>query len=592
MSDAGGALAPWETSRMSTTNTILTVLGGLGMFLLGMGVLTDGLRSVAGSALRSVLARAARTPTRGAFWGGTVTLLVQSSSATTMTTIGLVSAGLLTFPQAVGVILGANVGTTGTGWIVALAGAKFSLNAAALPMVFVGALARVMGRGRWSGLGGALAGLGLILAGLTLLQEGMAGVAARVQPTDLPLIAGGGAWSAVRGSLQLVMAGAVMTTVMQSSSASVAATLTALQAGAIAPDQAAALVVGQNIGTSTSALIAAIGATTPARRTAVAHVLFNAVTAMVVLALFPLILPVLDDISARVDPTLLLAGFHTAYNLLGAAILLPLVGPFARMIERLVPQRGSVLTQHLDHSVLVVPAVAVEAARRTVAAVLAALCRSQKPGVPEEIEALHQTRAFLSSVSDPPASAAEAQRLTEVLHALDHTLRLADALQPERVPAPTSGWEAEAVIGADAVMHAEALSIEVRRECAALASQVAEGAGAADGAAAEERRARVERIGRQSGELASLRRTHRVKALRSVAEGGLASPSSPSALGAPGLPTSTEKSLALGAAVNRAIVTVDRVRWLDRVAHHSWRAAAHLVGGADGAAEQGLRSVE
>ena len=106
---------------MSTT---VSILGGVGLFLLGMTVMTAGLKAVAGPALRTALSKTAATPLRGAFWGAVVTLLVQSSSATTMTTIGLVSAGLLTFPQGLGLVFGANVGTTGTGWLVALIGVR------------------------------------------------------------------------------------------------------------------------------------------------------------------------------------------------------------------------------------------------------------------------------------------------------------------------------------------------------------------------------------------------------------------------------------------------------------------------------------
>ena len=136
---------------MSTT---ISILGGVGLFLLGMTVMTDGLKALAGSALRTVLAKAAATPMRGAFWGAIATLIVQSSSATTMTTIGLVSAGLLTFPQGLGLVFGANVGTTGTGWLVALIGVRVSLTAAALPMIFVGALVKLLGRGRLSSFRG------------------------------------------------------------------------------------------------------------------------------------------------------------------------------------------------------------------------------------------------------------------------------------------------------------------------------------------------------------------------------------------------------------------------------------------------------
>lgn len=153
----------------------ISVLGGVGLFLLGMTVMTGGLKALAGSVLRTVLSKAAATPLRGSFWGALVTLLVQSSSATTMTTIGLVSAGLLTFPQGLGLVFGANIGTTGTAWLVALIGVRISLTAAALPMIFVGALIKLLTSGRVSGAGAALAGFGLLLFGLTTLQQGMGG---------------------------------------------------------------------------------------------------------------------------------------------------------------------------------------------------------------------------------------------------------------------------------------------------------------------------------------------------------------------------------------------------------------------------------
>src|SRR5580658_8865751 len=145
--------------------TAIAVLGGIGLFLLGMTVMTDGLKAMAGSALRTVLGKAAATPLRGAFWGAIATLIVQSSSATTMTTIGLVSAGLLTFPQGLGLVFGANIGTTGTGWLVALIGVRVSLTTAALPMIFVGALVKLLGSGRIAGAGAAIAGFALILVG-------------------------------------------------------------------------------------------------------------------------------------------------------------------------------------------------------------------------------------------------------------------------------------------------------------------------------------------------------------------------------------------------------------------------------------------
>ena len=286
---------------MSTTSSIL---GGVGLFLLGMTVMTGGLKALAGSALRTVLGKAAATPLRGAFWGAIATLLVQSSSATTMTTIGLVSAGLLTFPQGLGLVFGANVGTTGTGWLVALIGVRMSLTAAALPMIFVGALVKLFGGGRVSGAGAALAGFGLVLFGLTILQEGMGGLAERLHPADLPaVLAGSGVgWlSSMFGVLTLVAIGMVMTTVMQSSTAAIALTMSANYAGAVGLDQACALIIGQNIGTATSSAMAAIGASSTAKRLALAYILFKLVAAVIALVLFPVVTPLLIRASSTID---------------------------------------------------------------------------------------------------------------------------------------------------------------------------------------------------------------------------------------------------------------------------------------------------
>src|ERR1700722_3009523 len=206
-------------------STAISILGGVGLFLLGMTVMTDGLKAMAGSALRTVLGKAAATPLSGAFWGAIVTLLVQSSSATTMTTIGLVSAGLLTFPQGLGLVFGANVGTTGTGWLVALIGVRVSLTAAALPMIFVVALVKLVGRGRVAAAGATLAGFALVLFGLTTLQQGMGGLAERLHPSDLPAVLGDpgvGWWSGTFGVFMLVAVGLGMTAVMQSSTAAIA----------------------------------------------------------------------------------------------------------------------------------------------------------------------------------------------------------------------------------------------------------------------------------------------------------------------------------------------------------------------------------
>src|SRR5499425_1366878 len=422
---------------MSTT---ISVLGGVGMFQLGMSVMTTGLKAMAGSGLRTALGKAAATPLSGAFWGAFVTLIVQSSSATTMTTIGLVSAGLLTFSQGLGLVFGANVGTTGTGWLIALIGVRVSLTAAALPMIFVGALVKLLGRGRMSASGGALAGFALVLFGLTTLQQGMSGLAERLHPADLPAVFGPGVswWSSIFGVLVLILVGLAMTAVMQSSTASIAVTLSAYFAGAVGLDQACALIIGQNIGTATSSAMAAIGASSTAKRLALAYVLFKLIAALIVLVLFPVTIPLLIRASKTIDGVTLLAGYHTAYNVIGVAVLLPLIDGFTRFVERLLPERGSPLTRCLDPSALETPIAAVEAVRRTVARALETICGSlatalaaTNPGasarskknvvlVTEAADALRQAQEFLSEASGPPESEDEQQRLTSTLHALDH----------------------------------------------------------------------------------------------------------------------------------------------------------------------------
>lgn len=576
---------------VSLSDMLVSTAGGLGLFLLGMAVMTEGLKALAGSALRRVLAKAAASPVRGTFWGAIVTLLVQSSTATTMTTIGLVSAGLLTFPQGLSLVFGANIGTTGTAWLVALLGVKFSLTAAAMPMVLAGALLRLFGKGRWSALGGSLAGFALLLAGLTMLQGGMGGLAERINPADLPAVMDTASLdlSFLRqagNAAVLISAGLIMTVLMQSSSAAIAITLSALHAGAIGPDQAVVLVIGQNVGSAVSSAMAAIGATSPAKRTAMGHVTLNVVSASLALLALPVALPFIVSASARIDATLLLAAFNSLYKTGGVALMLPVIDRFARVVERLVPQRGVNFTRRLDRSVLDVPAVAVESARRTIAEVLAAVCESvgptiarfggDRPGSPETgpaapppstpwrgqalllraEEALDQTRTFVSSVVHPPSTAEERQRLTSALHALDHASRLVDnirdeppAMIDEHVADPTWG-PASIVAGDRQAARSAGLCANVLQRAGAIAGSVAD-PDPANGPTAAERSAAVDEMTRLAGQLADLRRTHRAKTLEEA-----------------GVVVRPED----------AIHRVETVKRLDRLAYHAWRAALHLSG--------------
>lgn len=358
---------------------LAALVGGLGLFMLGMGMMTDGLKVAAGPALERILSGSTRTRLRALGSGMLVTALVQSSSAVTVATIGFVNAGLLNLGAALWVLFGANVGTTMTGWLVALVGLKFEIEALALPMVGVGVVLRLVGEGRRRGaLGTAVAGFGLLFLGIAMLQEGFAGATERV---SLPQ--GEGLLAAVAQ----VGAGTLMTVLMQSSSASMAIALTAAQGGLLSPQAAAAVVIGSNIGTTVTAVLAALGATPNARRAAAAHVAFNALTAVVALAMLPWLVGAIgtarDALGLPADPASGLALFHTLFNVMGVLLVWPLAGHLTRWLER--RWRGAesdpARPRHLDDTVLAVPSLALEALEREVARIGATAARMLREAV-------------------------------------------------------------------------------------------------------------------------------------------------------------------------------------------------------------------
>jgi phosphate:Na+ symporter len=412
---------------------LLLVPGGIGLFLIGMSMLTEGLRTLAGPDLRRRLQEAARTPLRGALAGGLATAIIQSSSAVTVATVGFVGAALLTFPQAVGIVLGANVGTTVTGWIVAAVGFRLDVGLLVLPLLLAGALMHRFGSGRLAAAGAGLAGFSLVFVGIDQLKDGMSGLAAQIGPGLLPGEGPG-------GRLPLILIGLVLAVLTQSSSAGVAMALAALDAGTIGFGQAAAMVIGMDIGTTATGLLAALGGSAAMRRTAWAHVIYNLVTAVLAtLVVLPLVLAFLPDAgrAGRQDAEFALVAFHTGFNLAGAVLILPFAGSFARLVERLVPERGPALTRRLDRALLAEPAVAAEAGRGAVRDLLAALAgevgRALDPAHPPRVPqarltaieaAIDSLRAYSQAIpGGPPGVQADRAAL---FHAADHLGRLAD----------------------------------------------------------------------------------------------------------------------------------------------------------------------
>ncbi|MFT7658343.1 MAG: phosphate:Na+ symporter, partial [Cyanobium sp.] len=358
-------------------SALLSAAGGLGLFLLGMGLMTEALRSLAGNRLRRALLRFTRSAWSGAAAGAIGTALVQSSSATTVATVGFVSAGLLSFQASLGIIFGANVGSTGLGWLVALLGIKFELAGAMLPLVLVGAGLRLLGRGRQALLGQALAGMALLFVGIAALQQALAGQGLLLDP---------GRFDAATplGRLQLLLLGLFSTVITQSSGAGVATTLAALAAGVIGLPQACALVIGMDVGTTVTALMASIGASLSARRTAAAHVIFNLFTAVGAFLLLPAYLALLRlGWPALIEggPEFGLTAFHSGFNLLGVLLVLPFTAPFAALIRRLVRPGEGRLIDDLADTPPADPAAAISQARHSLEPCLLELLQLLRDGL-------------------------------------------------------------------------------------------------------------------------------------------------------------------------------------------------------------------
>lgn len=417
----------------------MELVGGLGLFLLGMLVMTDGLRTLAGEALRRWLIRFTRNATTGALSGAACTALLQSSSATTVAAVGFVAADLMSFPAALGIIFGANLGTTITGWMVAVFGFKLQLGVLAFPLVFAGALLRLFGRGRIAGLGMSIAGFAVIFIGITLMQSAM--VDAR-EFVDFERFSG----DSIANRCALVGVGIAFTIIAQSSSAGVAASLTALHAGIIDFPQAAALVIGMDVGTTMTALIAATGVGVNARRTGLSHVIYNVITGTAAFLFVPVYIAAWERLlpgALAVNAEFALVGFHSLFNVIGVVAVLPFARPFARMMERLVPGAEASYTRSLDPALLQHPDLALDAVHASVKSILIPLLAALRdilaqrgPGVslPALHTAIDESHAYLDHIHLYDDGAADWPRLLATIHALDHLRRLLARVEhPEEI---------------------------------------------------------------------------------------------------------------------------------------------------------------
>jgi phosphate:Na+ symporter len=427
-----------------TAAAAVTLLGGLGMFLLGIHHITEGLKSLAGDSLRRVLQRLVAGRFSAVASGVLFTTAIQSSTATSLTVIGFVSAGLVTISQAIAVIAGATLGTTSTPWMVAVFGFRVRIADAALPILGIGAFLWLVGSGRFRSLGAVLAGFGLIFIGIEYLQNGMAGVS-----WDLAGLAGegpGGLWI-------LAGVGVVMTIVMQSSSAAGATTLVALDAGQVSFHQACALLVGQSVGTAATTALVVIGGSLAVKRTALAHVLFSLAVGLLAMVFLGPLAALANRVGTGLgDPegVLALAAFSSIFKLAGILVFYPWLDRYAAFIVRITGGGGETAVDRLDPRIAEAGGpVALEAAWRATmeiarGAVDAVRRRLAGEAVRYEqpAEAMQRTERFLASLSlETTDLGPVAPRLVRLVHALDHLAGINEDLA--RVPPPVTGdWPA------------------------------------------------------------------------------------------------------------------------------------------------------
>ncbi len=328
---------------METFVNIFSLLGSLGLFLYGMKIMSEGLEKFAGDRLRNILAAMTKNRVMGVLTGISVTALIQSSSATTVMVISFVNAGLMTLTQAIGVIMGANVGTTVTAWIISAIGFKVNVAAFALPLLAIGIPLVFSGNSQRKSIGEFVYGFSFLFMGLSFLQESAENLqVGNVVALMLAKVADGGFFTIIL----FVIVGALVTMLVQASAATMAITLMLFDMNipGFGLEQAAALAMGQNIGTTITAFIASLTGNTQARRAALAHMFFNVFGVIIVLFIF---YPFCDAITWFVSNVLgtpdndmfKLSAFHTAFNVFNTLILIWFVKQIEQFVCKVLPQK-------------------------------------------------------------------------------------------------------------------------------------------------------------------------------------------------------------------------------------------------------------
>lgn len=535
-----------------TLHSLAAVLGGVGLFLLGMTLLTEGLKALAGPGIRGSLQRVTARPARGFGAGVAMTVASQASSATVLATIGFVTAGMLSLGSALPIIAGATVGTSSTTWFVATLGLSKGASVVLMPFLALGALMRAIGHGRWRHVGTAVAGLTVLLLSISFIRANVSGVAEAI---DL----GARDAQSTGGRAALVGIGALLAVAMQSSASPIALSIVALHGGVVGWDEAAHLAVGATVGTTSTGFLATLGTRAAARQAAIAWIACAAIQAAVALASYPLLAAWSRGVADRLATgagldhgAAAIAVFHTTFTAIGAVPVLLAPVALARRIARAFPERGGLpRIVGFDRSALEVPGVAAATARRGLAEAGVAVCDlalealrdGDAPGLVDRIEnasaSLEATRAFIGEIQVPEGDRATVEMQRGTIGALDHLARLVGDVRNLRRAAHGGAFRSPAV---RAYLDDASAAVTTLR----------------DWLRAMDAPCPLQALRATSASLGARRKAERTDTLNRTAAGSTAP--------------------------DRAIADLDALRYADRMAHHAAKAAGYLAARPNGSA--------
>ncbi len=509
------------------------LLGGIGFFILGMVLMTDSLKSLSGESMKQILHKFTGGIFSSIGTGVVVTTIFQSSHATILVTMGFVSAGVLKFEQSIGIILGANLGTTSTGWIVSWIGFKLSLGKLALPFIGIGASLKLLSKRKLGEIGLFLCGFSLLFIGIEFLQTGMKSFTIYFDPSQIPA-------DNFLHQVALVIIGIVLTILMQSSSAALATTLSALSQNAIDLHQACYMIIGQNIGTTLTAGIAAIGASAASKRTALVHIIFNILAGVVafviinpLLHFFHLIFGTRSEFGAVSSAVF----FHSVFNIIGILAFLPILKLIARWIENFLPDEISNPNRYLDTLLYNTPSLALDSVRRSLLEMFQTTIMKMKEVLSNSQEEvleftqiqrarLHELMEYFEKIPNHHISEKEIQIRNDLLHCIDHLDSLLDAL-----------GSVKSQVDESVLLSIISLKEELKETIHFLLDHPIQ-------------EDTVKFLEDRSKDLANFRKRTRLQVLNSTAQSALKP--------------------------NLAMKEIDTIRWFDKVHYYLWRFSDHI----------------